>query len=203
MINITFPDASVRLYEKGVTGLEIAQSISPRLAERVLAASVNGQVYDLKRPIEEDASVKLYTWDDPEGKHIFWHSSSHLMAEALESLYPGIKFGIGPAIETGFYYDVDLGDRTISETDLKRIEDKMIELARRKESFQRREVSKEEAMKTYTAKGDQYKCELIRDLQDGTITFYTNGGFTDLCRGPHLADTSVIKAVKLTSIAGA
>lgn len=203
MINITFPDASVRPYEKGVTGLEIAQSISPRLAERVLAASVNGQVYDLKRPIEEDASVKLYTWDDPEGKHIFWHSSSHLMAEALESLYPGIKFGIGPAIETGFYYDVDLGDRTISETDLKRIEDKMIELARRKESFQRREVSKEEAMKTYTAKGDQYKCELIRDLQDGTITFYTNGGFTDLCRGPHLADTSVIKAVKLTSIAGA
>lgn len=203
MINITFPDASVRLYEKGVTGLEIAQSISPRLAERVLAASVNGQVYDLKRPIEEDASVKLYTWDDPEGKHIFWHSSSHLMAEALESLYPGIKFGIGPAIETGFYYDVDLGDRTISETDLKQIEDKMIELARRKESFQRREVSKEEAMKTYTAKGDQYKCELIRDLQDGTITFYTNGGFTDLCRGPHLADTSVIKAVKLTSIAGA
>ena len=168
-----------------------------------MAASVNGQVYDLKRPIEEDASVKLYTWDDPEGKHIFWHSSSHLMAEALESLYPGIKFGIGPAIETGFYYDVDLGDRTISETDLKRIEDKMIELARRKESFQRREVSKEEAMKTYTAKGDQYKCELIRDLQDGTITFYTNGGFTDLCRGPHLADTSVIKAVKLTSIAGA
>lgn len=203
MINITFPDASVRPYEKGVTGLEIAQSISPRLAERVLAASVNGQVYDLKRPIEEDASVKLYTWDDPEGKHIFWHSSSHLMAEALESLYPGIKFGIGPAIETGFYYDVDLGDRTISETDLKRIEDKMIELARRKESFQRREVSKDEAMKTYTAKGDQYKCELIRDLQDGTITFYTNGGFTDLCRGPHLADTSVIKAVKLTSIAGA
>lgn len=203
MINITFPDASVRPYEKGVTGLEIAQSISPRLAERVLAASVNGQVYDLKRPIEEDASVKLYTWDDPEGKHIFWHSSSHLMAEALESLYPGIKFGIGPAIETGFYYDVDLGDRTISETDLKRIEDKMIELARRKESFQRREVSKEEAMQTYTAKGDQYKCELIRDLQDGTITFYTNGGFTDLCRGPHLADTSVIKAVKLTSIAGA
>ena len=203
MINITFPDSSVRQFESGVTGLEIAKSISSRLAQEVLAISVNDSIYDLHRPIEVDASIKLHKWEDAEAKKTFWHSSSHLLAEALEALYPGIKFGIGPAIESGFYYDVDLGDKTISETDLKKIEDKMIELARGKEVFIRRDVSKEEAMATYTAKGDEYKCDLIKDLEDGTITFYTNGNFTDLCRGPHLVDTSVIKAVKLTSIAGA
>ena len=203
MINITFPDGSVRQYEAGVNGLEIAKSISPRLASDVLAVSVNNEIYDLLRPINADASVRLHKWEDPEAKKTFWHSSSHLMAEALEALFPGIKFGIGPAIETGFYYDVDLGEKAITEADLKKIEDKMIELARTKETFVRKDISKEEAMATYTAKGDEYKCDLIKDLEDGTITFYTNGNFTDLCRGPHLVDTSVIKAVKLTSIAGA
>ncbi len=211
MINITFLDGSVRQYEAGVTPYEIANSISPRLASDVLAASVvfpddktgKGTIYDLDRPINGDASVRLHKWEDPEAKQVFWHSSSHLMAEALQQLYPGVKFGIGPAIESGFYYDIDLGGKTLAESELKKIEDRMIELARTKEKFVRREVSKDEAMKTYTEKGDEYKCELIRDLQDGTITFYTNGSFTDLCRGPHLRDTSVIKAVKLTSIAGA
>lgn len=203
MINITFPDSSVRQYEKGVNGIEIAKSISPRLAADVLAVMVDGKVVDLERPIENDATVRLLKWEDDEAKKVFWHSSSHLMAQALEELYPGIKFGIGPAIETGFYYDVDLGERTLTEADLKTIENKMIELARSKEHFVRQDVSKAEAMKKYTEKGDEYKCELIRDLEDGTITFYTNGAFTDLCRGPHLMDTSVIRAVKLTSIAGA
>ncbi len=203
MINITFPDGSVRQYEAGVNGLEIAKSISPRLASDVLAVSVNNEIYDLLRPINSDASVKLHKWEDAEAKKTFWHSSSHLMAEALEAIFPGIKFGIGPAIETGFYYDVDLGEKNITEADLKKIEDKMIELARTKETFVRKDISKEEAMRTYTEKGDEYKCDLIKDLEDGTITFYTNGNFTDLCRGPHLMDTSVIKAVKLTSIAGA
>ncbi len=203
MINITFPDGSVRQYEKGITPYEIAQSISPKLAQEVLVATVNGKICELNRPINDDATIKLHKWEDEEAKKTFWHSSSHLMAEALELLYPGVKFGIGPAIEIGFYYDIDLGDRVIAESDLKRIEDKMLELAKEKQHFVRREVSKEEAMKTYSDKGDQYKCELIRDLEDGTITFYTNGSFTDLCRGPHLVDTSVIKAVKLTSIAGA
>lgn len=203
MINITFPDSSVRQYEKGVNGIEIAKSISPRLAADVLAVMVDGKVVDLERPIENDATVRLLKWEDDEAKKVFWHSSSHLMAQALEELYSGIKFGIGPAIETGFYYDVDLGERTLTEADLKTIENKMIELARSKEHFVRQDVSKAEAMKKYTEKGDEYKCELIRDLEDGTITFYTNGSFTDLCRGPHLMDTSVIKAVKLTSIAGA
>ena len=203
MINITFPDGSVRQYEKGITAIEIARDLSPRLAAEVLVSQVNGHVYDLQKPIEEDASVRLLKWDDEEGKKTFWHSSSHLMAEALEALYPGVKFGIGPAIETGFYYDVDLGDKTITEADLKKIEEKMLELARQKERFVRLEVSKAQAMETYKEKGDEYKCELIGDLEDGTITFYTNGNFTDLCRGPHLVDTSLIKAVKLTSIAGA
>jgi len=203
MINITFPDGSVRSYEAGTTAFQIAESISPRLAGEVLAASFNDAIIDLDRPITTDGTLKLHKWDDPEAKKTFWHSSSHLMAEALESIYPGIKFGIGPAIENGFYYDVDLGETTLVEADLKKIEDKMIELARTKEQFVRRDVPKEEAMKNFTEKGDQYKCELIRDLQDGTISFYTNGNFTDLCRGPHLRDTSVIKAVKLTSIAGA
>ena len=211
MIEITFPDGSVKTFEKGITGYEIAQSISPKLAAEVLAVHVTeasdttgkGTTYDLARPIEENSSVRLLKWEDDEAKHVFWHSSSHLMAEALESLYPGVKFGIGPAIENGFYYDVDLGGRQIAESDLKAIEDKMIELARTKEVFERKEVSKAEALKSFTEKGDEYKCELIGELQDGTITFYTNGHFTDLCRGPHLRDTSVIKAVKLTSIAGA
>ena len=211
MINITFPDGSVKPFEKGVTAYEIAQSISTRLASEVLAATVvtkddptgKGTIYDLDRPINEDAAIRLHRWEDEEAKKVFWHSSSHLMAEALESIYPGVKFGIGPAIENGFYYDVDFGGKQITEADLKAVEDKMIELARQNEHFVRREVSKDEALKTFGEKGDEYKCELIGELQDGTITFYTNGNFTDLCRGPHLRDTSVIKAVKLTSIAGA
>lgn len=203
MINITFPDGSVRSYNEGITPYQIAEGISPRLAAEVLAATVDDKIYDLDRPISKDATIKLHKWEDQEAKLTFWHSSSHLMAEALQIIYPSIKFGIGPAIENGFYYDVDLGEKTLVEADLKAIEDKMIELARQKQSFVRKDVTKAEAMDTYTKKGDEYKCELIRDLQDGTITFYTTGSFTDLCRGPHLRDTSVIKAVKLTSIAGA
>lgn len=203
MINITFPDGSIRSFDQGVTPYQVAESISPRLASEILAASVNGEIFDLERPINDDSSIKLHKWEDEQAKKTFWHSSSHLMAEALEILYPGVKFGIGPSIDTGFYYDVDLGERSLSESDLKKIEDKMIELAREKQHFVRRDVSKAEAMETYLKKGDEYKCELINDLTDGTITFYTNGTFTDLCRGPHLRDTSVIKAVKLTSIAGA
>ena len=211
MINITFPDGSVRQYESGVSAFDIAQSISPKLAAEVLAATVvtasdttgKGTVYDVTRPITEDASLRLHKWEDAEAKHVFWHSSSHLLAAALEALYPGVKFGIGPAIETGFYYDVDFGEKTLVEADLKDIENKMIELARQKNPFIRTEVSKAEALKNFTEKGDEYKCELINDLEDGTITFYSNGDFTDLCRGPHLKDTSVIKAVKLTAIAGA
>ena len=203
MINITFPDGSVKPFENGVTAYEIAQSISPRLAAEVLAASVDGEPYDLNRPILKDASLKLHKWEDEQAKHVFWHSSSHLMAEALEALYPGVKFGIGPAIENGFYYDVDLGDYQITDSDLAKIEKKMIELAQGKEDFKRIEVSKADAMEYFKSKGDQYKCELISELQDGTITYYTNGHFTDLCRGPHLRNTEVIKAVKLTAIAGA
>ncbi len=202
MIKITFPDGGVREYAKGTTPMQIAESISPRLAQEVLAASVNGQTTDLNRPIEEDAQFKLYKWEDAEGKHAFWHSSSHLLAEALESLYPGIKFGIGPSIENGFYYDVD-SPVPITEADLPRIEKKMEELARTKEPIVRREVSKAEALDTYTKKGDEYKVELIEGLEDGTISFYTNGNFTDLCRGPHLPNMGPIKAIKLTSIAGA
>ena len=211
MINITFPDGSVRAYESGITAYEIANGISPRLAADVMAATVitgddttgKGTIYDLDRPINEDASIRLHKWEDAEAKHVFWHSSSHLLAAALEALYPGVKFGIGPAIETGFYYDVDFGDKTLVEADLKAIEDKMMELARQKSAFVRTEVSKADALRAFTEKGDEYKCELISELEDGTITFYTNGAFTDLCRGPHLRDTSVIKAVKLTAIAGA
>ena len=211
MIEIKFPDGSVKSYEDGITAYEIAGGISPKLASEVLAAEIvpdgdttgKAVIYDLDRPIRENASVRLLKWEDDEAKHVFWHSTSHLMAEALEALYPGVKFGIGPAIENGFYYDVDFGDRQIIESDLKQIEDKMIELARSKETYLRKEVSKEEALKTFSEKGDEYKCELIGELEDGTISFYTNGNFTDLCRGPHLRDTSVIKAVKLTSIAGA
>ena len=211
MIKVTFPDGSAKSFENGVTAYQIAQGISPRLAAEVLAAEVkpdddpagNTMIYDLDRPIGSDCHLRLLKWEDDEGKHVFWHSSSHLLAAALEKLYPGVKFGIGPAIENGFYYDVDLGDRQITEADLKAVEDKMTELARSREQFVRREVPKAEALETFREKGDEYKCELIGELEDGTITFYTNGDFTDLCRGPHLKDTSVIKAVKLTSIAGA
>ena len=212
MINITFPDGSVRAYESGVTGYEIAQSISPRLAAEVLAVSVKakgdtsvgkGVTYDLMRPITFDASVNLLKWEDDEAKRVFWHSSSHLMAEALEALYPGVKFGIGPAVENGFYYDVDLAGHQITDADLPKIEKKMLELARTKETFTRIDVSKAAAMKHFQDKQDPYKCELISELEDGTITYYTNGAFTDLCRGPHLMNTEVIKAVKLTAIAGA
>jgi threonyl-tRNA synthetase len=203
MIKITLPDQSVREYPEGVTGEEIARDISPRLAKEVLAVTVNDQLYDLHRPINEDANIKLHKWEDDQGKHAFWHSSAHLLAEALEELYPGIRFGIGPAIENGFYYDVDPGDRTISDADLPKIEKKMIELARQKEEYKRREVSKQEALKYFEEKGDPYKVELIGELEDGTITFYEQGHFTDLCRGPHLPSTAPIKAIKLLSIAGA
>ena len=202
MIKITFPDGSVREYAEGTTAYQIAESISPRLAADSLAASVNGATVDMMRPIDADASIKFYKWDDDEGKHAFWHTSSHLLAEALEALYPGIKFGIGPAIENGFYYDVD-SPTPITEADLPAIENKMVELARNKEPLVRREVPKAEALETFTKKGDQYKVELISDLQDGTISFYTNGAFTDLCRGPHIPNTGYIKAIKLTSVAGA
>ena len=201
-MKITFPDGSVREYAQGTTAMQIAESISPRLAQEVLAAMVNGKVVDLQMPIQEDSSVRLLKWEDDEGKRTFWHTSSHLLAEALESLYPGIKFGIGPSIENGFYYDVD-SPTPITEGDLPKIEAKMLELARNKEPLVRKEVSKADALKTFTEKGDQYKVELINDLEDGTISFYTNGCFTDLCRGPHLPNTGLIKAIKLTSVAGA
>ena len=202
-MTITFPDGNVRNYEPGITGMEIAKSISPRLASEVLAMKLNGLFYDLNRPITQDTTLIFYKWEDEEGKQTFWHSSSHLMAAALEKCYPGIKFGIGPAIENGFYYDVDFGEKSITEADLGQIESAMVELAKEKHLFVRKEVTKAEAMKTYTDKGDEYKCELIHDLLDGTISFYTTGAFTDLCRGPHIPDTSLIKAIKLTSIAGA
>ena len=202
MINITFPDGSSRKFAAGTTPLQIAESISPRLAEETFAATVNGESWDVQKPIDTDAEIKLHKWDDPQAKHAFLHSSSHLLAAALEQLYPGIKFGIGPAIDNGFYYDVD-SPTPITESDLPKIEQKMLELAREKQRFVRREVSKAEAMDTYTKKGDEYKCELIGDLTDGTITFYTNGSYTDLCRGPHIPSTAPIKAVKLTAVAGA
>ncbi|MDD2284226.1 MAG: threonine--tRNA ligase [Paludibacter sp.] len=203
MIKITFPDSSVREFNAGITGLQLAESISPRLAQEVLAISVNNQVWDLSRPLNNDASIKLHKWDDEEGKHAFWHSSAHLMAEALQELYPGIKFGIGPAIENGFYYDVDPGTAVIKEGDLPAIEAKMMELAARKETILRSDITKADALKKFQEKGDEYKVELISDLEDGTITLYSQGNFTDLCRGPHLPDTGAIKAIKLLSVAGA
>jgi threonyl-tRNA synthetase len=203
MINITLPDGSIRQYGKGITSMQIATSISEGLARNVLAAEVNGQVWDASRPIENDSAVKLLTWNDLQGKATFWHSSAHLMAEALEALYPGTKFGIGPAIETGFYYDVDFGDREFSSDEFKKIEDKVLELAKTKEEFIRKPVSKANAIEYFTEKGDEYKLDLIKDLPDGSITFYTQGNFTDLCRGPHIPNTGFIKAVKLMSVAGA
>ncbi len=203
MIKVTFPDGSEREYKEGISSLEIAEQISPRLAKEVYSATVNGEVWDLTRPIETNATLKLNKWDDPEGKHAFWHSSAHLMAEALEALYPGIKFGIGPAIENGFYYDVDPGDRVITEADLPAIEQKMKDLAARNETYKRRQISKSEALEFFSKKGDEYKTELISELQDGTITLYSQGDFTDLCRGPHLPSTEPLKAIKLLNVAGA
>lgn len=203
MINITLPDGAVRQYEAGVTAMDVAKSISEGLARKVLAAKFNGQVTDASRPITTDGTLQLLTWTDADGKATMWHSSAHLMAEALEALYPGVKFGIGPAIENGFYYDIDLGGRSISDEDLQKISDKMAELAKQNSAYERREVSKAEAEKYFTEKNDEYKLELIRDLQDGTISFYTQGNFTDLCRGPHIPSTGFIKAIKLTNIAGA
>ncbi len=203
MIQITLPDGSIREYEAGVSALDVAKSISEGLARKVLAAEVNGEVWDAFRPINNNASLKLLTWDDKGGKSTFWHSSAHLMAEAIEDIFPGTKFGIGPAIETGFYYDIDLGDRKIEEEDLAKIEKKFKELASKKEQYKRSEVSKADAIKYFTEKDDQYKLELIDGLEDGQITFYQQGNFTDLCRGPHIPNTGFFKAIKLTNIAGA
>ncbi|MBK8079138.1 MAG: threonine--tRNA ligase [Saprospiraceae bacterium] len=203
MINITLPDGSVRQYTKGSTAMDIALSISEGLARNVLSATINGEVWDATRPINEDSLIKLHTWNDKEGKATYWHSSAHLMAEALEFLYPGTKFGIGPAIDNGFYYDVDTGDITLTPSDLPKIEEKILELARLKSQYIRKNVSKSEAIQYFTEKHDEYKIELLQDLQDGQITFYTQGNFTDLCKGPHIPDTSSIKAVKLMNLAGA
>lgn len=203
MIKITFPDNSVKEFESGVTPLQVAESISPRLAQDVLAASVNDQEWDLTRPIVEDAAVKLFKWDDPEGKHAFWHSSAHLLAEALQELYPGVKFGIGPAIENGFYYDIDPGEHSLTAADFPKIEKKMLELAREKQPIVRADISKDDALKMFGDRGEEYKCELISELEDGHITTYTQGSFTDLCRGPHIPTTAPIKAVKILSLAGA
>ncbi len=203
MIKITFPDNSVKEFEAGVTPLQVAESISPRLAREVLAASVDGKEWDLSRPMDSDASLKLFKWDDPEGKHAFWHSSAHLLAEALQELYPGVKFGIGPAIENGFYYDIDPGENKITSDDFAKIEAKMTELARRDEQIVRADISKADALALFGGRGEEYKCELISELEDGSITTYTQGAFTDLCRGPHIPTTAPIKAVKITSLAGA
>ncbi len=202
MIKVTFPDGSIREFEAGTTAYQVAESISPRLAADCLAASINGEVVDMTSPIAVDSSIKFFKWDDEEGKHAFWHTSAHLLAEALQELYPGIKFGIGPAIESGFYYDVD-SPTPITESDLVKIEAKMLELARQKEQLVRTEVPKAEALKHFEELDEIYKVELINDLEDGTITYYTNGNFTDLCRGPHIPTTAGIKAIKLTSVAGA
>lgn len=202
-VKITLPDGSSRQYPSGVTGLAIAQSISEGLARNSLSIEVDGEIRDLDRPITKDASIRIFTWNDKGGKYAFWHSSAHLLAEALEALYPGVKFGIGPPIENGFYYDVDLGDRPFGEEDLAKVETKMIELARKNSAFTRREVSKKEALEYFSKKGDEYKIELINGLEDGSITLYQQGNFTDLCRGPHIPNTGFIKAVKLTNVAGA
>lgn len=203
MIKISFPDGSVREYNNGITSYQIAESISPRLAKECLAAKIDGEIKDLDIPIDTDASIRLLKWEDDEGKHAFWHSSAHLMAEALQEIYPGIQFGIGPAIENGFYYDVDPGDAIIKDSDLPAVEAKMIELAAKKESIVRKDISKKDALKYFGDRGETYKTELISELEDGTITTYTQGNFTDLCRGPHLRNTEPIKAIKLLSVAGA
>jgi threonyl-tRNA synthetase len=203
MVQIQFPDGAVRSYEKGITALGIAKSISEGLAKKVLAASVNGEVWDATRPIDTDASLKLLTWDDQDGKSTFWHSSAHLLAEAVEMQYPGAKFWVGPALDKGFYYDIDLGGKSIKEEDVILLEKKMNELAKQANAYIRKEMSKPEAVAYFTEKGDEYKLDLLSGLEDGTITFYTQGGFTDLCRGPHIPNTGAIKAIKITNIAGA
>ncbi len=204
MIKVTFPDGSVKEFESGITPLEVAQSISPRLAQEVLSSTVNDQIWDISRPITSDCTIKLHKWEDAEAKKTFWHTSAHILGEALMELYPGVQFGIGPAIDNGFYYDVDLGDGVeLKDTDLQKIEDKMKELASKKEQLVRADISKADALKMFGDRGETYKVELISELQDGTITTYTNGNFVDLCRGPHLASTEPVKAIKLTSIAGA
>jgi len=203
MVQIQFPDGAVRSYEKGITALGIAKSISEGLAKKVLAASVNGEVYDATRPIQEDAALKLLTWDDADGKNTFWHSSAHLLAEAVEMQFPGAKFWVGPALEKGFYYDIDLGDKSIKEEDVLSLEKKMNELAKQANAYMRKEMSKAEAIAYFTEKGDEYKLDLLAGLEDGSITFYSQGQFTDLCRGPHIPNTSFIKAIKITNIAGA
>jgi threonyl-tRNA synthetase len=203
MIKITLPDGAVKEYEAGASALDVAKSISEGLARKVLAANINGEVWDVTRPINNDASLKLLTWDDTDAKATFWHSSAHLMAEAVETMFPGVKFWVGPAIERGFYYDMDLGDKKITEEDLALLEKKMNELAKQNNGFARKEISKADAIKYFEAKGDEYKLDLLSGLADGGITFYTQGQFTDLCRGPHIPSTGFIKAIKLTSIAGA
>ena len=203
MINVTFPDGAVRQYEKGSSAMDIAKAISHGLAKKVLAAKVDGEVWDATRAIQKDSTLQLLTWDDKEGKATFWHSSAHLLAEAIEVLYPGTKFGIGPAISNGFYYDIDMGDKALSANDFSQIEKKMLELARQGNAYLRTEVSKTDALKYFEEKGDEYKVELLQDLEDGKITFYQQGNFTDLCRGPHIPDTSSIKALKIMSLAGA
>ncbi len=203
MIHISFPDGAVRQYEAGVSALDIAKSISEGLARKVLAASVNGQVWDATRPIYADAALKLLTWDDSDGKNTFWHSSAHLLAEAVEALYPGVKFWVGPALDKGFYYDMDLGGRQMSEDDLVGLEKKMNELAKKNSQYIRKEISKKDAVAYFAEKGDEYKLDLLNGLEDGNITFYTQGNFTDLCRGPHIPNTGFIKAVKLTNVSGA
>jgi len=203
MIRITFPDGAVREYPEGITGMEVAKSISEGLARKVLAVRVNGDVWDASRPLYKDASIHLLSWDDADGKSTFWHSSAHLLAEAVEALFPGVKFWVGPPVDKGFYYDMDLGGRTISEEQLRDIETRMVELARQSNSFVRRELPKSEAVAYFSEKGDEYKLDLLQGLNDGEITFYTQGNFTDLCRGPHIPHTGLIKAIRLTSVAGA
>ncbi len=202
-MNIKFPDGSIKQFVEGTTPLQIAESISQRLAQEVLAATVNGEEWDLTRPIVEDAELKLFKWDDPEGKHAFWHTSAHLLAEALQELYPGVKFGIGPAIENGFYYDIDPGNNVITSAEFPKIEAKMMELVAKKEQVVRADISKADALKMFGDRNETYKCELISELEDGNITTYTQGAFTDLCRGPHIPNTGAIKAVKVLSLAGA
>ncbi len=203
MINITLPDGSIKKVKKGTSSIEIAKSISEGLARNILAASVNNEVWDIDRPIDSDATLNLHTWNDKQGKMCFWHSTAHIMAEALETLYPGVKFGVGPAIDNGFYYDVDLGGRSLSSDDLSKIENIMKQLASQKMSFSRKKISKKEAIEYFTRKGDEYKLELLENLEDGEITFYTQGNFTDLCKGPHIPSSNKIKAIKLLNIAGA
>ena len=203
MIKITLPDGAVREYQSGTSAIDVAKSISEGLARKVLAVDINGEVCDANRPIVKDEALKLLTWDDTGGKATFWHSSAHLMAEAVESIFPGVKFWVGPAIDKGFYYDMDLGNNKITEDDLALLEKKMNELAKQNNSYIRKAISKADALQYFTEKGDEYKLDLLSNLTDGEITFYTQGNFTDLCRGPHIPSTGAIKAIKLTSIAGA